>query len=242
MILRTVSHMSALLIASCLCVEMRCQQTPTRNLSLTGIFSLELPPGWRQLTPDEARRLKKDPGKEFPAALIHPGLRTNMYPYGHVDRWLAGGFDGRCLCVQLSEGEPGMDQESIDKILSFAKESSAAGHRFDIRSSRFSKLGEQGQSVIETRAVRVFEDGARPMQELGFYVPTGGQTLILAFRSFEEDFEQVLPTFERAAATLRFSRPPRGPKRQTNDIVWAAIVGAFVGVLLLLLRRKSRAG
>ena len=64
---------------------------PERHVNKTHTFALELPNGWRQLTPDEAFELGKKPG-DLPADLLAPQM-VAFYPYGAIDRWRAAKAD-----------------------------------------------------------------------------------------------------------------------------------------------------
>jgi hypothetical protein len=79
-----------------------------------------------------------------------------------------------------------------------------------------------------------------PMQALEIYAPTGGRLIIFQFRANADDFAAALPQFRKAIATLEFAREPEGPAKLSDRLQNAAIVGAVVGLLLLVLYKWSR--
>lgn len=211
---------------------------PSRHFNRSGLFSVVLPARWRQLTPDEARALKKADAAGFADDLLDP-KPAEYYAYGEIDRWLADNrFSGGCLSIIVSRGEPEPGDESVQHIRDFAAAYTAG--TYEIAECRWTKLGPDAHAAIESRSRRQ-DRGRPPMRLLEFFVPTGGQTIVLAFRAAEDDFADLLPAFEEAAATLRFSRPPRGSGGLGNNILYAAGIGALVGVLLMILRRRNTA-
>jgi len=212
---------------------------PTRHLNRSGLFSLVLPPHWRQLTPDDARQLHKAGATGFGDDLLDPKPAA-FYAYGDVDRWQRDNrFSGGCLSIIVSRGEPEQNDESLQRIRRFAAEYAKGSYEID--TCRWTKLGLDGHPAIECRSRRQDRGSRQALRLLELFVPTGGQTLLLAFRAAGGDFDELVATFERAAATLRFSRPARGPRSLGNNLLYAAGIGALVGVLLMVLRRRNTA-
>lgn len=207
-----------------------------RHVSRDGSFSLVLPPRWRQLTPDEARSLAAGRDPSMPADVVAPRPAA-FYPYGDVDRWLARGFDGRCLTVQRAEGEATIDQDGLARVR--AGTVAGAGLRREVLSARIAALGPAKHPVLECDSRLQLGEGTRWQRCLELFVPTGGDTLLLAFRAFEDDFAAALPELRAAADTLAFARPGRGPRRLGQRLLYPAMIGALVGVLLLVLRKKA---
>ncbi len=215
-------------------------QEPERNVDLTRSFSCVMPEGWRQLTPDEAFQLQKAKSR-IPADLL-TGRPAEHFPYGAIDQWLAGAFDGRCLTMTRRPGEIPTDEQGVEALREHAaRVTRDSGWEQEIVTADVTEVGPGKHKSIVCQTRWVQGSNRPPIQSLVLFVPTGGDTLILAFRTWESDFDAALPFFEQTAATFRFARPPRGSAKLTDRLLYPAIVGALVGALLLLLRRKAAA-
>jgi hypothetical protein len=214
---------------------------PAAHINGSGTFSFEMPPRWRQLTPDEARRLRNASAQAFPPDLLDDKPAA-FYAYGDVDRWLAEKrFDGRALSVIRKDGEPAQDDSSLAIIDRFAAEYDRRGEgTFDLLSRSWTTVGRDAHPAIECLSQRTLPGAPGAFRVLEFYVPSGGATIVLAFRAAADDFDGAVPEFRRIAATLRFARPPRGPRELATDMLYVAGVAALVGLLLAVLWRRSR--
>ena len=193
-------------------------------------YRFTLPDGWRQLTPGESRTLRpKLPGDL--REMVLPGVLDR---FGQVDKWLAGSFDGRCLTVGLKEGEPPLDAEALATIRSWVEE------RGTYVSGTLATVGPNNHPVLEVVTRTQPEHETKPMQALEIYAPTGGRLIIFMFRAYEDDFATALPQFRQALQTLVFAREPEGPPKLSDRLQNAAIVGAIVGLVLLVLYKWSR--
>lgn len=212
-------------------------QEPDRHISRTGAFSVVLPDRWRQLTPDEAFALSKRSPPVLPPDLLTPTTAA-FYPYGEVDRWLAGAFDGRCLTVQQVDGEYPVDDDGVSVIREATAKATDDGWQREIVSTELVELGAAKHPAIQCTVRQV---GGRPwptVVSLLLFVPTAGDTLILGFRTWEEDFEAASAVFQKAAHSMTFARPARGPSKLGDQLLYPALIGALVGLLLLGLRRR----
>jgi hypothetical protein len=202
-------------------------------------FALDLPAGWRQITPDEAFQLAKKKPSPLPPDLLAPN-QAAFYPYGDIDRWLAGEFDGRCMTAQLADGEYSVDEAGLDRVRAAAGARREGDWRREMLSVATTEVGARGHPAIEC-VIRVVQHGpAKPFRSLVFFVPTGGKTLICSFRATESDFEAALPLFRTAAATMNLARRARGPSKLTDRLLMPILIGALVGLLLLVLHRGRR--
>lgn len=221
-------------------------QETTRLFHLTRTFSFEPPPGWRQITPGEAHSLKKQANNPVPEAL-HSSLlegRAEDFAYGAIDSWLAGSFDGRSMTARYhSQGECSMDEAGIQTV----RESVTAnldGWTREVESIEITSLGENEHPAIECTTVGKRSGLPQPVKSMVLVVPTGGDTLTISFQAWQDDFDAALPTLRRAASTLTFAREPRGEVSVTDRLLYPLVIGALVGVLLLVLgthRRTARA-
>lgn len=193
-------------------------------------YRLTLPEGWRQLTPGEARTLRPKLPRDL-REMVLPGVLDR---FGQVDKWLAGSFDGRCLTVGLKAGEPPLDAEALATIRSWVEE------RGIYVSGTLATVGPNNHPVLEVVTRTQPEHGTKPMQALEIYAPTGGRLIIFMFRAYEDDFATALPLFRQALGTLIFAREAEGPPELSDRLQNAAIVGAIVGLVLLVLYKWSR--
>lgn len=206
--------LASLLLAAGVCAQ---EERPSR-------YRIQLPEGWRQMTPGEVRTLRSK---------LPPDLREMVKPdvldrFGPVERWLKEGFDGRALTVGQQEGEPALDEEGLAAIRSRVEE------RGTYVSGKLTKVGLKDHPALEV--VRQISS----MQALEIYAPTGGALIVFQFRANVDDFNAALPQFRRAIATLEFAREPKGPAKLSDRLQNAAIVGAIVGLVLLVLYKWSR--
>lgn len=203
-----------------------------------GTFQLELPAGWRQLAPNEARALAAFPAAPARLCLVQP---NRFYAIGPVDAWLAGDFSGPWLYVVEQEHEWYVDDEFAANLRAmWDAEGRASGHRHDLRDIRRAAVGTQAVDAV--LAVHLDTPlGERPaVQSLDVHVPAGGRQLTLSFCCRPEDFAAALPAFERYLATLTFARRPRG-QASLGDRLWTPLIaGALVGALLLVLHHHTR--
>ena len=212
-----------------------------RHTNRSQLFSLVLPADWRQITPDEARTLRASGSGGFSRDLLDP-KPAEFYPYGNVDRWLADKrFDGRCMSVIVSDGEPAEGDEALTAIRQYAAEYTQAGRgSYEILASQWTQVGPDAHPAIECLSRRQTPDDARPIRLLELFAPSGGRTIVLAWRAFDDDFDAAEPVFREAADSLRFAREPRGQRDLSNDIIYIAVIGAIVGLLLAVMRGRGR--
>lgn len=219
------------------------QDERPRHVSPTRAFSLVLPEGWRQLTPDEARLLRKRGADGYPGGLLDP-RPADVSPYGNVDRWLQAGFDGEYLAVEVSDHEIDLEDDeavrlSIEELRRFVHRAAATGVRIRIERAERVELGPDRHPALEVLAWRQHGAGTLPVRSLEYYVPTGGRTVILAFCAVEERFPAAVARFRGIARTATFARPPRGSGRLGENLLYTAVIGALVGLAIAVLRKRA---
>ncbi|MEM7200020.1 MAG: hypothetical protein AAF628_07130 [Planctomycetota bacterium] len=205
-----------------------------RHFARDRSFSIVLPSGWRQLVPDEARTLQQRFSAKFPPDLLTP-RQAGLYPYGPIDAWLRGEVQGRCLTLQKADGEIPVSDEGLADARS---PQIAAGWKREVEEARIVELGPDRHPAIECVTALDLGPDAPPIAALELLVPTGGNTLILSFRCWSADLAAALPAFRATTATLQFARPARGESKLSDRLVYPAVVGALVGLLLLVLRKR----
>jgi hypothetical protein len=161
--------------------------------------------------------------------------------YGRVDEWLRTEFDGRCLTVGFQEGELGLDAAALAEIRSWVEgRRGVAGFKYAYISGKQATVGQANHPVLEVVVSIQPGDGTRPLQALEIYAPTGGNTVIFELRAYQSDFARALPQFRQFLGTLVFAREAAGPAQLSDRLQNAAIVGAIVGLILLVLYKWSR--
>lgn len=209
-------------------------QQSQKFMSQSRSFAIELPSSWRQVTPTELPDLRPilPPDIHFTSPMV-------FYTVGPVDRWKQGDFDGIHLVVQEQGAELPMDSDGVDRILDHWREvSGQEGLRHRVLGCDVTEVGpDQHPAIVCQRLIEA--DGPGPaIQSLDVYVPTGGRLVLLSFRCFEKDFANNLPEFRKMLASTTFARAARGAETLGSKLVLPAIVGAFVGLLLLMLHRR----
>ncbi len=209
-------------------------QETQRFMSLTRSFSIEIPVSWRQVTPAELVDLRPILPPD-----IHITRPREFYTLGPVERWIGGDYDGIHLVVQEQGNELSMDSEGIDRIRSHWQEvSGKEGIRQQLLSSKVTEVGTDGHPAIVCERLIEPEEPRPPIQSLDAYVPTGGRQILLSFRCLRDDFPDNLPEFYKMLATVSFARTARGAETLGSKLLLPAIVGAFVGLMLLVLYRR----
>ncbi len=205
--------------------------------SIDRAFALLLPVEWQQLTPDQARSLSKRPEAGFPPDLVS-ARPLPFYPFADVTRWLEEGFDGRCLTIAKVAGEPDEGEEGVAQITSMQDTEGGLWQR-TVLDARATEYGEAQHPVFECITRMVPAAGGEPLRSLEVFVPTNGDTLILGFRAFEDEFDALLPDYRALASTLRVSRPARGNPSVGQRLLYPAVIGALVGIALMVLRKRA---
>jgi hypothetical protein len=163
--------------------------------------------------------------------------------FGPVDQWLTSGFSGPSLLIKTEEGaEITTDEAGIARIKQTWQEfASPDSWRRQVLSAEVVELGPGNHPAIECHMRSIPEDGARNLDALEFYAPTGGDLLILSFRSWEDEFPEALTSFRTMADSLTFARPPQGPEELADRLFLAALIGLLIGALLLAANKARRA-
>ncbi len=201
-------------------------------------FACDLPVGWRLMTPDEAVVLRSQ--LPFDMQRVDPG---RQFVIGAVDRWLAGGFDGRALVARVDDGVMATTQESVDKISAHWRDwrdPAADDERRRVVASRITELGQDRHAAIELRLVIENSRAGRDLGALEFYLSTAKRVLILSLRAWDDTFSAAEPELRALADSLTFARPARAPEELSDRLLYAAVVGGLVGLLLLGLSRSRR--
>lgn len=219
------------------------QATPTSQHSrvffepVNHLYRMVLPEGWQQVTPDLARSMRSTMPADL-ATLINLGLVDR---FGAVAAWQNKGFDGRCLTVHIEKGgEPDMSTETLEKIRAgFNERSRADGLRY-LGEPILGTVGRDKHPAIECRLRILEESGKELSTSLVFIVPTGGVTLRFSFRANAGDFSAAEPVFREIADSLNLSSPPEGKKELSDRLRTPLIIGAVVGLVMLVLYKLNR--
>ena len=203
------------------------------------VYSLVLPDGWRQVSPDLARAMRP----ELPADLAILLNRGKTDRFGAVSSWKESGFDGRCLTIHTgTDGEPALNSETLEQIKATFQQQSDSGPLRYLGEPKISSVGAGEHAAIECQ-LRIFEDSGGPLStSLVFLVPTGGKTLRFSFRANPQDYQEAKQLFREIADTISVSSPPEGRKELSDKLQTPLIIGAVVGFLLLALYKLNRHG
>lgn len=208
--------------------------------SLTRTFHIDVPAGWRQLSPGDASELRAA-HPDLPAEVLStsPGL---FYAVGDVDRWHRGDFDGVLLYVVEQGNEWHTPDQDLTKALEsmWQKAGSKQGCRYEVSEVRSVRVGTEAYEAIQCVRRRHGTDPAATAAYLDTYLPTGGRELSLSLRCREQDLPQWEPRFRAMLATLTLARKAHGQVTLT-DRLWTPIVtGALVGLGIIVLYRWTR--
>ena len=201
------------------------------------IYSMVLPDGWKQVSPDLARTMRNG----MPADLAILLNRGRVDRFGAVDAWQNHGFDGRCLTIHTQhDGEPSLTTETLDQIQTRFIERSQANDLSYVGEPKISTIGHDQHPAIECELHIATQAGQALSTSLVFIVPTGGQTIRFSFRANETDFEAAEPLFRRLAASISLSSPAEGQKELSDKLQTPLIIGAVVGFLMLALYKLNK--
>lgn len=207
-----------------------------RFQNLNGTFALELPADWRQLAPDEARRLR-----ELLPADLHRTEPRQYYGVGPVQDWLGGTFTGVYLSVAEQAEEWPEEADVAGRIRAeWQRSGDASGDRHEVLGVTRTAVGPDRHPAIECRRRTVPADGGPEVASLDLYAGTGGRQVILSLRAPETEWARWEPRFRRWLGTLTFARRARG-QPTLSDRLWTPLAaGGVVGLLFLWLYRRNR--
>lgn len=202
-------------------------------------YHLELPASWRLLAPLEARELSARPGFPKQLHLVEPGY---FHVIGAVDRWLVGEFDGVWLYVNVASDEWVTDDTFVSELAGKWQAISASeGIEHQLAEVRREKVGAEGYEAITALRTSTPAGDGMATQSLDLHVPSGGRQLSFSFTCSREDFAGHEAAFRRMAATLTLAKRSRGPATWSDRLLTPVLVGSLVGVVLVVLYRRSRA-
>ncbi|MBL8728308.1 MAG: hypothetical protein JNM25_07760 [Planctomycetes bacterium] len=211
------------------------QQRPF--VARNGTFQIELPAGWRQLAPGEARMLGALPDVPPELGYVEP---SSLYAIGPVDEWLQGHFDTPWIWVVEQGNEWVVEHDFADRLRQLWDENGAAtGERHELSDVRRDTVGPQHHAVLTAVRTSTPRQGP-PVRRLDVYAPTGGRQVSLSFSCRADRFEGWLPRFRSWLETVRFARPAQG-EPQLGDRLWTPLLtGGLVSLLLLVLYKHTR--
>lgn len=210
------------------------QRFANRNAS----FHIQLPATWRQISPNEARKVGEHPQAPPKLGLAQP---NHFYAIGPVDAWLAGDFQGAWLYVVEQDAEWFVGDAWQDELRAmWRQEGEATGCRHELANLRRAKVGSQQIEVLLAERTTTTADGRQPIRCLDVHAPAGGRQFSLSFCCPPERFAAEEPGFQQALATLTFARAPRA-QASLGDRLWSPLLtGGAVALVLLLLYKRTR--
>jgi len=201
-----------------------------------GTFQIELPPGWRTLSPGEARTIGSLPGAPMQLGFVQPRL---FYAVGPVDEWLQGRFEQPWLWVVEQDNEWVVEDDFAERLSEMWRENGAArGMQHELTATGREAVGPQQHAVL-TAVRRTIQPEGPPLRSLDVYAPTGGRQVSLSLTCRDDQFDRWQPEFRSWLQTVRFARPAQG-QPELSDRLWTPLAaGAVVTILLLLLYKHT---
>lgn len=213
-----------------------------RYVAASRAWSIVLPTRWRQLTPDEAKRLREASVKLLPADLLRP-IPGRDYCLGPVADWLTGKSDGASLSVHEFDEEPAIGETMLRELRNgLEKQAAAAGITLRFLRLEQKTRGPDRHKVAEAELELQLEPNGPLFRTLEIYAPTSGRLVALRFRAPATSWPESAPTFETALDTVTFAKPASVTETQSkgSTVMWAAIFGAVAGIVLVQVRKHSR--
>lgn len=214
------------------------QPTLQRFVNRNATFHIELPPGWRQLAPNEARRLGENPKAPRDLTYVEP---QRFYAVGPVDAWLAGDFGGAWLWVVEQENEWLVEDDFATRLADLWQErGTKEGRNHVLTAVQREAVGPQDRNAIT--AIRTSDGmaGEGPRRSLDVYAPSGGQQISLAFSCPVDDWAAWEPQFRRWLAALTFARAARAEQTLSDRLWGPMLTGGAVGLVLLVLYKRNQ--
>jgi hypothetical protein len=197
-------------------------------------FLLDLPPGWRQATPDDARALRRTQPR-IPAELISISLTAPEHPFGDVDRWLQGQFDGRALLARIEPQAISANDEGLATLQALWTRQS--NDRVRLRSAALTHVGRDRHPAIECVVELDFhERGTFAVRQL--YALSGRRTVMLACWARADD-QGAVAAFAPVLASLRFARPPGESQSFWNTLLYTGLVVGLLAIAIQFARRGT---
>jgi len=203
-----------------------------------GSFRIDLPADWRQLGPAELKALTTTlPSLPQDVTQNVPHL---FYAVGPIDRWMRGEFDGEYLYVVEQDAEWHLDGDLKARLQQmWSAKAADDGQSYEILSAERAQLGaDANPAVIVERRIRT--KAGETLRSLDLHVPTGGREVTLCLATRDDAFEKKRSELIARANTLSLARRSRG-ETKLSDRLWTPLAaGAVVGILFLILYRRSR--
>lgn len=226
-------------LATCVAFALPAQSPPLRQFrNLNQTYHVDLPADWRQLAPNEARRLGEQAGAPRDLTYVEP---RQFYAVGPVERWLAGDFSGPWLYV-VEQGNEWMVGDDFAERLAdmWRQKGEATGERHEVSAAQRREIGAGRTRALTARRTITPPLPGVPRTCLDVYAPAGGQQFTLSFVSSADEFARWEPEFERWLATAVFARASRGEQKLSDRLWTPLIAGAVVGIVLLVLYKHSK--
>jgi hypothetical protein len=137
--------------------------------------------------------------------------------------------------VLQQDGEPDLDAAELDRIRAHYANLSARGpERYAVADLRLDSVGSEHPAVLAE--VRL---GGGDRTRFDAYVPSGGSTFIFALSWPSPDRANGKDAFAAMCRSLKLASRPRGPARLGSRLLWAAVLGLGIGVVLHTLRKRT---
>lgn len=211
-----------------------------RFASRTRTFHIDVPEGWRQISPGDASLLRHS-HPDWPREVLftEPG---QCYAVGPIDAWLRGDFAGVFLYVVEQGNEWHTPDQDLTRALQqlWDRAGREQGLHFEVVDAKQVTVGTEDYEAIQCQRRRIPNDKGVIFRSLDTYVATGGRELSLALCCPEDRFVGEEPRFRQMLSTLTLARRAHG-KQTLADRIWTPILtSAAVCLGLWALYRWTR--
>jgi hypothetical protein len=226
-------------LAAALCLLSLTQEpAPLRPFQSTShSFQIDLPPGWRQIAPNEAVRVGEHAAAPKQLTRAQPNL---FYAVGPVDEWLAGTFTSPWLYVVEQDNEWHVEADYAERLAAmWQAEGAASGLEHELRQIARLPMGTPPRDVVTALRTTTPRTAGAPVQSLDVHAPAGGRQITLSFTCHAGEFGRWEPEFRRWLQTLTFARQARGEQKLSDRLWTPVITGALVGLVLVVLYKHT---
>ncbi|MEZ5967340.1 MAG: hypothetical protein R3F56_26115 [Planctomycetota bacterium] len=189
------------------------------------------------MTPDEGRSLRAGGRTQVPAEFLEPEPPRYLV-FGPIDRWLAGTFDGRALTLAESDGEPDVGPSGIADVKAHWESVTQRGTTVVVERLEVGSVGTEAHPALLGR-LRVGA-GTDAHTRFDAYVPSGGQTYCFALTWPAADAAAGEAEFTAMCRSIGMASKARGPVHFGSKLLWAALFGLGIGVVLHSVRKRAR--
>ncbi|MGE0143284.1 MAG: hypothetical protein AB7I19_05910 [Planctomycetota bacterium] len=204
---------------------------------IEGVWAVELPTAWDALSPADVPDVRGLPFDTPPGVFSSRELTV----FGDVRRWLREGVGGGMLVVAIFDGERDLDDTLLAELRRpYDQGRTERGEHRVIDRAEKTTVGADAHPAFLLEVRGLDAAGSSSFRSLDVCTVSSGKLLILSFRAWENEWQDIEPRLRRMVASLTFARPPRPRKELSDALIQAAVFGGIVVVVLFVLRAFLR--